>query len=901
MAGTVNIQEKKLKNGLMLLMLEDHSAPVVTVQVWYRVGSRNEHVGIRGLAHLLEHMMFKGSKNVGPEQHAQIIDSIGGRENAFTSEDATAYFDTVPSDRLSLALELEAERMQNACLDPTHFFKEREVVKEEIRRSQQNNPVGALLDRFRSVAFTVHPYNWTPGGTLADLDRIQLPDLQDFYRTYYVPNNAVLIVVGDTTFDQVQKLANKHFGPIPRQTDPPTVEVVEPSQTGYRHEVLRFPTQLPFLIGGYKVPEAAHQDSKVLEVISNLLCSGKSSRLHQVLVRQQQLAIFAGAWNSKQLDPGLFVVLAGFTPDKSPEQVETALLAEVERLSGGELAANELEKVKTQLLSEYIFKLTSIEQQGFEIGSAECIEKSYHNFLEGVDQYQHVSPEDVVRVTANYLNRSRLTTALLLSPEPGQDIQKEAATQVEEAERETASWPTAKRLLRPGRPSAAPIELPRVDKMVLANGLKIQIIGRHEQPVVYFNLIVPGGEVSVPPGKAGLTSLLTEMLTQGTQTKTADQIAAEVDRMGGSLSAWRDDEYIRIQGRFLKRDLAKGLELFADVALNPTFPAEELEKVRPQVEGGIRMKRDQPHSLAVEHLRYMLFGYQDPRGRPASLETEQSVSTEDIGVVYRQTFQPQGALLTVVGDIGHDEIANLVNVGFSGWKKSAEVPVLPPDPIAHKGRSIRLIDKPDLTQTTLVVGHIGIQRSDPDYLPVILGNYALGGGGFSSRLMKNLRSKGGKTYGVGSSFAAGRRRGLFIAQTFTRSSETAATLEMLLAEIESVLREGISNSELLAAKNNLAGSYALRLQPPEGIAQELLMADFYGLPEDWVRRYRERVVAPTLEEVNAALKRHLRPQDLTLIVVGKADEIEQQIQAFGEAVKINYLEAIPDEERGKKS
>ncbi len=435
MTSTVNIQEQTLSNGLLLLMLEDHSAPVVTVQVWYRVGSRNEHIGIRGLAHLLEHMMFKGSKNVGPEEHARIIDSIGGRENAFTSEDVTAYFDTVPSDWLSLALELEAERMQNARLDPTHFFKEREVVKEEIRRSQQNNPVGALLDRFRSVAFKVHPYNWTPGGTLADLDLITLSDVQAFYRTYYIPNNAVLIVVGDTTAEEVQRLAQRHFGSMQRKPDPPAVEVVEPIQTEYRHEVLRFPTQLPFLIGGYKIPEAAHQDSKVLEVVSNLLCSGKSSRLHQVLVRQQQLAIFAGAWNSKQLDPGLFVVLAGFTPDKSPEQVEAALLVEIERLSGEELHNDEIEKVKAQLLSEYIFKLTSIEQQGFEIGSAECIEKSYRHFLEGADQYQQVSPQDVRRVTAQYLNRNRLTTALLLSPEPDEDIKKDAATRVEEAER----------------------------------------------------------------------------------------------------------------------------------------------------------------------------------------------------------------------------------------------------------------------------------------------------------------------------------------------------------------------------------------------------------------------------------------------------------------------------------
>ncbi|MDJ0761793.1 MAG: pitrilysin family protein [Myxococcota bacterium] len=897
MSPTISIHDDRLDNGLKILILSDHSAPVVTVQVWYRVGSRNERPGIRGLAHFTEHMMFKGSANVGPEDHARIIDAVGGTENAFTSEDVTAYHNTVPSDRIELAMALEAERMTGATLDETHFYKEREVVKEEIRRALQNNPIGVLFKKFRAVAYEKHPYSWTPGGTLEDLDQISLEDQKAFYKTHYIPNNAVLVVVGDTTPEAVKSLAHKYFGSIPTGPSPEVASIAEPEQTAYRRHEIQHPTQLPIAIGGYKVPAAADPNSAVLEVAEVILGDGKSSRLHRKLVREKKLAVFAGGVNMKMKDPGLFLVFAGYMPNVSAEAVEHVLIEEVTRLAEEGPTPDELTKAKNQLKARYTFSLTSLSRVGFELGTAELVEGDYRQFLKGATAYDAITAEDVKQVARQYLNKDRLTMAVLKSPEAGKESEKAAASEISEAKVETTTWPTAKQFLDLGDAAAGPIDLPPIARKTLANGLELMVIERREQPVVYFDLTVAGGRLTDPKGKAGLATLLMEMFTHGTKTRTAETIAEEVERLGGDISGHAGQESFGIHSQFLARDLEKGLAIFADVALNPTFPADEMDKAKQPILADIQMTRDSPISMAIENMNYSIFGYNHPRGRPKSAATLSSVTVSDLKAQYERYFQPQQGLLTVVGDVNGQETLKIIEAAFGKWQGQGDAAPLPPDPSSKAVKTVRLVDKPDLTQSTIMMGHLGIERRDPDYIPLLLGNYVLGAGGFSSRLMKNIRSKGGKTYGVGSRFQSGRTRGPFFAYTFTRNRETGATMQMILDEIKKIRKAGITAAELQAAKNNLAGSYAIALQPPEGMADELVEAAFYGLGDHWVRDYRKAITAPTLEDVNAALKKHLQPRKLAFVVIGNAKEIQKQVRTFGPIKKVDYLAPVPDEER----
>ena len=896
-SSKVRITEGKLDNGLKVLVLEDHSAPVVTLQVWYRVGSRNEKVGIRGLAHLLEHMMFKGSANVGPEEHARIVDSVGGQENAFTSEDVTAYFDTVPAEHLSLVMELEAERMGRLKLDESHFLKEREVVKEELRMRYQNDPVGALFNKFREMAFTKHPYNWTAGGSIEDLDGLGLKELKAFYDSYYAPNNAVLIVVGDTNFEKVMGMAKEHFGVLPARKTAAESGLLEPEQKSMRKEVLRMPTQLPIIIGGFKTPAARHPDMAVLEVIDRILSSGKSSRLHQALVRQQRLAVFSGSWNQRMRDPGLFLIFAGFMPNHKPELVEAALLAEVSKLGKEGPTAAELAKAKKQLTAEYQFKLTNMQRLGFEIGDAELVEGDYKNFLEGADPYAKIGAEDVKRVVAEHLNQDKLTLAVLLPPESGQA--KPAAKPESKAsdKLDLATWPTAERFTKLGIPPDAAIQMPKVTQKKLDNGLTLLVIERHEQPVVYLDYVIRGGKQFDPEGKSGLAELVAGMITQGTVKRTADQIATAVDGMGAQLSGYADDERYGLFGRFLAADWAEGLDLFADVLLQASFPKEELEKIRPQYEGGVRRLRDQPTALAREHLNYLIYGYGHPRGRPTTLASLKAIDSPGLLQAYQSAFGPDGAIIAVTGDVTPEAVLADLEKSFASWKTQASVPAWPATPGKQDTRKLRFVDKADLTQATMFVGHMGINLKDPDYFSLKLGNWILGGGGFSSRMMKSIRSKGGKTYGVGSWVSTGLEPGSIGAYTFTRNSETGETLKMLLDEIKLIRKDGVTKEELLKAKNAMAGSYPVKLQPPGAIGDAILDAVFYGFGPDRVKNYRRNLVKPSLAEVNAALAKHLDPENMAIVVVGKAAEVASQLSDFGKMVKVDYLEATADEDR----
>lgn len=414
-----SIETWTLANGLEVLFLEDHSAPVVSVQVWYRSGSRNERPGIRGIAHLFEHMMFKGSENHGPEEHARLIDEAGGRENAFTAEDMTAYFDTLPAEGLELALDLEAERMWKLRLAQESLDSEREVVKEEYRLRLENNPIMVTFDKFRSIAYTEHPYSWTALGYMDDLDQITVDDCQAFYEAHYSPGNAVLIVVGETKAGELRALVDRYFGPIPARPLPPPVTAVEPEQTEFRHEVVRTVTQVPIIIGGYKIPAADSKDIPVLEVIQNIVSSGQSSRLHQRLVREQQLAVGAGSYAMAMRDPGLMLIWAAFLPGKDPVAVEEALIAEFEALGEEPVAEEEVAKARTQLTAAYTFGLLSVEGRANKIGMAEVVLGDYKRFLEGPARYDRVTALDVQRVAKAYFKRTHLTIAVLLQPEAG--------------------------------------------------------------------------------------------------------------------------------------------------------------------------------------------------------------------------------------------------------------------------------------------------------------------------------------------------------------------------------------------------------------------------------------------------------------------------------------------------
>jgi zinc protease len=415
-APSLDVRAWQLANGLRVLLVEEHKAPIVTVQVFYHVGSKDERPGIRGIAHMFEHMMFKGTERVPPEAHARLLKEVGGTSNAFTTEDLTAYHDTVPPSYLGFALELEAERMRHLKLFPATVDSEREVVIEEKRLRIDNDPVGKALELLRATAYDHHPYRWTAIGTVDDLRRITVADCQRFYDTYYQPNNATLIVVGDVREPEVRRLVDRHFGPVPRGPDPPRHQTAEPPQAARREKTLAVPVEIPVVIGGYHVPAARHPDLTPLAVLSTILSDGESSRMHQRLVRREKLALGAGGVLQELEARGLFLIYAAHLPDRDQAKVRDTLLDEIARVRNGGVTAAELEKAKNQLAASYIFELETVDGVAEELGSAQYLEGDWRRFLDQASRTLAVTAADVTRVANQYLVDSNLTLVLLRPP-----------------------------------------------------------------------------------------------------------------------------------------------------------------------------------------------------------------------------------------------------------------------------------------------------------------------------------------------------------------------------------------------------------------------------------------------------------------------------------------------------
>jgi zinc protease len=412
-APKLDVKSWELPNGLRVLFLANHTAPVATVQVFYHVGSKDEHVGIRGVAHMFEHMMFKGSEHVPPEQHARLLKEVGGQTNAFTTEDLTAFHDTVPPSYVGFAMQLEADRMRHLKLFQDTISSERKVVEEEKRLRVDNNPIGKAIERFRMLAYTKHPYNWTAIGTIEDLEKVTPEDCQKFYDAYYQPNNATLIVAGDVAEADVRTLVEQHFGGIPRGPEPPRTKVEEPAQTTERKETLRLEVQVPVVVGGYHVPRAADADLPALEVLATVLSAGESSRLHERLVRTDHLAIAAGGLVESMEDSGLFLAYAAYLPDRDPAKVQAALFEEIARARDHGVSAEELDKAKNQLAAGFVFGLETVDGIATELGSYQYVDGDWREFAKGASRYLAVTAADVTRVARKYLVDTNLTLLTL--------------------------------------------------------------------------------------------------------------------------------------------------------------------------------------------------------------------------------------------------------------------------------------------------------------------------------------------------------------------------------------------------------------------------------------------------------------------------------------------------------
>ncbi len=420
-AFAVEPHEFILSNGMKVLLVEVPKAPVATVQVWYKVGSRNEVMGRAGLSHMLEHMMFKGTAKYPKGEFSRLIHKNGGTDNAFTSQDFTAYFENLAADRVELALELEADRMQGLVLDRPELTTEREVVKEERRLRTEDDPQGALVEALFAQAYFSHPYHWPVIGWFGDLDAMTLDDLQRHYDTYYSPNNATLVVVGDINTESLLLTIKQLFEPIPRGPEPKPIATMEPEQKGERRFLLKREAQVPFVMIGYRVPNFTSEDSYALDILDSILSHGKSARLYQSLVYDQKSALAVGSeYSLLQADPGLFYFYALVSPGQKPESVEDALHQEIKRLQTDPPTELELQRAKNQVEAAHIFEQDSNFRHAMLLGQAESVGAGWRKIDQFVEQIRAVTTKDIQRVARQYLAEDNRTVGTLIPLPPKQ-------------------------------------------------------------------------------------------------------------------------------------------------------------------------------------------------------------------------------------------------------------------------------------------------------------------------------------------------------------------------------------------------------------------------------------------------------------------------------------------------
>jgi len=427
-AGASEPQEYILSNGMKVLLVEVPKAPVATVQIWYKVGSRNEVMGRAGLSHMLEHMMFKGTAKYPKGSFSRQIRKNGGMDNAFTSQDFTAYFENLAADRVELALEMEADRMQGLILDQNELKTEREVVKEERRLRSEDDPQGALVETLFAQAYLSHPYHWPVIGWFGDLDAMTLEDLQRHYDTFYSPNNATLLVVGDIQAESLLATIKQLFEPIPRGPEPKPVMTMEAEQKGERRFLLKREAQVPFVMMGYRVPNYTSEDSYALDVLESILSRGKSSRLYQSLVYDQKLSLAVGAeYGLMQADPGLFYFYALVSPGQKVETVEEALRKEIMRLQSDPPTDLELQRAKNQVEAARWFEQDSNFRHAMLLGQAETVGAGWRKVDQFLDRIRAVTAKDVQRVARQYLIEDARTVGTLIPLPPKQSDAPPAA------------------------------------------------------------------------------------------------------------------------------------------------------------------------------------------------------------------------------------------------------------------------------------------------------------------------------------------------------------------------------------------------------------------------------------------------------------------------------------------
>ncbi len=887
----LNYTEYKLKNGMRVIMHQDKSTPIVAVNVWYHVGSKNEVPGRTGFAHLFEHMMFQGSKNYN-DDYFKPLQEAGANINGSTNPDRTNYYEVVPSNFLELALFMEADRMGGLleAMTQEKLDNQRAVVQNERRQRYDNQPYGTAFEKMYAIMYpTDHPYHWTTIGSLADLQAASMEDVKSFFRQYYAPNNASLVIAGDFDPKQAKAWVEKYFGSIPAGKDIPRPNPKAPALSEEIRKTYEDDVRLPRLYMAWHTSPLGSKDEPALDILASILSSGRGSRLQSKMVYDQQSVQSIFASNSTREIGGNFLVVATARPNKSLDEIEKEINAELERAKTTAPTQEEINRALNEIESQFVFGLQTVLGKADQMNANATYFGKPDMFQKQLDDYRAVTPADVQRVAKEYLGDKRLVMNFV--PRKGERPKGEVATEEEEKKKAKNEKDYSANLPKSGPDPK--FSLPAIEKKKLSNGLEVWMVRQTELPLVSMNLVLKSGGAANPDGKEGLASMTAGLLDTGTKTRSAVEIANGLQSIGANMGAFSSWDQTNVSLQTLTRNLDKALDIYSDVVVNPSFPADELETQRRRAMVGFIQRKDNPNAIADVVYSRLIYGKDHPYGSSLS-GSENSIKglkREDVVNFYETYYRPNNAALIVVGDVDSKTLLPKLEKAFAGWKSSDVSAVTTPEAAAFDAAGIYIVDKPGAAQSVISIGQVGVSRDNPDYIPLLVMNSILGGQ-FSARINMNLREDKGYTYGARSGFAFRRGAGPFTASADVKTAVTKESVIEFMKELRGIRGEiPVTKAELEYNKQSIIRRFPRTVETVGQISGGLAELYIYDLPDSYYNEYIQKINAVTLEDVNRVANKYLTPDRMAIVIVGDKAVIEpklKEIDVWGE--KILYLD-----------
>ncbi|NNJ52599.1 MAG: insulinase family protein [Ignavibacteriaceae bacterium] len=902
----IDYEKYTLENGLEVIFHNDKSDPIVSVAVLYHVGSNREVKGRTGFAHLFEHMMFQESQHVPQDQFFQKIQNAGGTLNGGTWKDGTVYYQVVPNNALEMVLWLESDRMGFLLSTVTQeaFMNQQSVVQNEKRQRYDNQPYGHTNYVLHKLLYPEnHPYNWQTIGELEDLRNAKLADVHEFFKKWYGPNNATLVVAGDFEKESAKKLIEKYFGELNKGEDVsplnPMTVVLDETRRAYHED--NFATS-PELSMVYPSPQQFTKEGYALSIFSELFSQSKKSPLYKVIVEEKKLAPSVSTYQNDQEIAGEFRVRIRAFPDKSLNDVEQAVIEAFERFEVEGFTERDLDRVKAQVETAFYNQISSVLGKSFQLayynefaGSPDFVSKDLQGLLD-------VTKEDVLKVYDKYIKGKPYVISSFVPKGSGEliadnsekfpvveeNIEEQDVIAMQQGEQMSSDQIKVEKIEssfdRTIEPPLGPeplISVPPVWEEELSNGITIYGIEQNELPLINFAISLRGGMLLDDIENVGVANLMTDIMMEGTRNKTPIELEESIEELGASINMYTRKESIVIEANCLSSKFGDVYDLVEEILFEPRWDEKEFERIKNETIEIINRNKANPNVVGSNVFNKIIYGPENILAN-STLGTEEAVSSftiDDMKNFYQKYFVPNLSTITIVGNISEDDaVSDFQSLDMKWEKKDVEIPEYP-FPARPDVASLYFVDFPDAKQSVIMIGNLALKYIDEDFYPANVMNYKLGGN-FNSYVNMILREEKGYTYGARTRFSGSLYPGYFLASSSVVSNATLESVQIFIEQMNKY-REGIPEKDFEFTRNALIKSNARAFETLNALLGMLNNIAKYDLPFEYVKQREEIVRNMSIEDHQQLAKEYIDPNVMTYVVVGDAKTQLEQLKALG--------------------